>query len=148
MALHRRDLLAITGPALLGGFAGCLPGAATGTGTLVIQSSHPEPQTLAIEVAPDYEAERVFTETIRVTQEATPIEREEVVAGREGDEFYVEVHQRTRDETVETIWEIACADAAEPDRLAVLITEWGDVRFSQNRCEPGMEDSPSESPTS
>jgi hypothetical protein len=147
MALHRRTLLAVSGAGVVSALAGCLPGQAQGHGSLTIGTAHPEPQTLQIEVAPDYEAERVFTETITVTENATPIEREEVVAGRNGEEFYVEVSQETQDETFETVWELNCAAADRPDRLDVTVTEWGDVRFSQNRCGSGFEDSPSESPT-
>lgn len=147
MALHRRAVLAMCGTGFATALAGCLPGAAKSSGTLTIGTSHPDPQRLAIEVAPDYEAERVFTETITVTEDRTPIEREEVVSGRNGDEFYVEVNKETQDETYETFWELDCAGAERPDRLDVTVTEWGDVRFSQNRCGSGFEDSPSDPPT-
>jgi hypothetical protein len=147
MALHRRSMLAICGTGFATAVAGCLPGEAKGDGTLTIGTSYPDPQTLGIAVAPDYEAERVFTETITVSEDATPIEREEVVTGRNGDEFYVEVREQSQDVTYETFWELDCADAERPDRLDVTVTEWGDVRFSQNRCGSGFEDSPPEPPT-
>lgn len=135
MALHRRELLAGTVVGAAPAVTGCLSRFTRGTGGLTIVTSHPDPQTLVIDVAPEYDAESTFAETITVTETATPIERTDVVTGRNGDDFFVEVRQETIDETFETIWKLTCADTDEgTDRLVLSITEWGEVRFSQDRC--------------
>lgn len=66
-----------------------------------------------------------------------------MVTGQQGDWFYVEAEQKSRDETFETIWKLSCTTTDDRrDRLHLTITEWSDIRFSQDQCGSGFDDPP------
>lgn len=130
---------------LLFGAGGCLSRVTAGDGRLRIVTSHPDAQLLTVSIAPEYGAESVFSETFVVDEDTAPIERDAVVTGRTGDDFFVEVQQESTGETYETIWELTCTGTDDrDDRLILAVTEGGGVRFSQHRCADGFEDPPAD----
>lgn len=145
MSLNRRSVLAISGSGLFFGSSGCLSQFTEGEGRLTASSSNPDEQTLTIRIAPEYGAESVYTDTIALSEADGRVERDAVVTGRNGDDFFVEVQQETIDENYETVWELSCAGTDDQDdQLNVLVTKWGEVRFSHHQCRSGFDDEPSE----
>lgn len=143
MTLRRRSVCSLAGVTAVAGISGCLSRLTAGTGRLAISSSHPEEQPLQIRIAPEYDADSVFTETITVAETDHRVEREAVVTGRRGSTFFVEINRMQGGETYETTWELSCAGTDDRDDLLhVIVTESGTVQFSQHRCGSTIEDPP------
>ncbi|WP_049912394.1 hypothetical protein [Natrialba hulunbeirensis] len=134
---RRRFLLGATG--LTGATAGCLSYVRRVSPGLSIGSSYPDEIALEIEIAPDYGEDPVFTDRIVIDGEESRIERDEVVTGWYGDEFFVSVKPEPApellDDVFHTYWELTCVgnDRIE-DHLRILVTEWKEIRLRPNRC--------------
>lgn len=136
MLCTRRRILLLGTAGVASATGGCLSYLRSESVGLSIGSSHPEELTIEIRISPEYGGDPLFHEVITVDGEQVRLERENVVTGRYGDDFYVVVRKPSTGETFDTYWSLTCiGNENVDDRLRILITEWGDIRIKSSRCK-------------